>query len=77
MIVWIKKEASKRPNNQRAKIIYVHPKTRAITVTFCGGIKPKALCIFKIKDIYAIELKGVRPKALNATREKVNLIINK
>lgn len=81
MIVWIKKEASKRSNDQRAKIIIVDGKDRTINVTFCGDSEPRMLYPYKLGDIASVELKGIKLKKLKknipqkSERDKIKMII--
>ncbi len=81
MIVWIKKEASGRNNDQRAKILVVDGKDRIINVIFCGDTKPRELYSYKPSDIAAVELKGVKLQKLKknipqkSEREKFKLVL--
>lgn len=77
MIVWIKKEASERPNDQRAKIITINPNERSFTAQFCGDPKPCDTFTFSLSDIHSVELKGVKVKKNKHRRDKIQMILSK
>lgn len=74
MIVWISKNASKRPNDQRAKIVTAEPDK--IIVEYCGdgmvqALKPEAIVgvelspmidlRFRITGMNTTTMKGLKP----------------
>lgn len=54
MIVWIKKEATKLPNDQRFKIINYDPDVKLLKVQSCGI--PEDFYLVQLFDICGFEL---------------------